>query len=73
MGVIADFLSLIGEALIGIIDFIVSFVMDLVYIVQFIGYILIQIPSFFAWLPPTLSVLLVLGVSAAAIMRIAGR
>lgn len=73
MGAIADFLSMIGEMLLGLIDFIVSFVMDLVYIVQFIGYILIQVPSFFVWLPSTLSVILVLGISAAAIMKIAGR
>ena len=73
MDVILDFLALIGEAITGTIDFVVSFVMDLVLIVQFMGFVLVQIPSFFVWLPPALSVILVVGVSAAAIYKIAGR
>ena len=73
MDFLFDFLSMISEAIVGLIDFVVSFVMDLVYIVQFIGYVLIQVPSLFVWLPPSLSVILIVGISAAAIYKIAGR
>lgn len=73
MDAILDFLSLIGEAITGVIDFVVSFVMDLVYIIQVIGSVLAQIPAFFNWLPPELSAIIVVGISVAAIYKIAGR
>lgn len=73
MGAIGDFLSLIGEVITGVIDFVITFVMDLIYIIQVIGSVLAQIPSFFSWFPPELSTILVLGVSIAAIFKIAGR
>lgn len=69
-----DILSAIGDAIIGVIDFVVSFFMDLVYIVQLIGSILLQIPSFFAgWLPPELAALIVLAITVASVYKIAGR
>lgn len=74
MSAIFDLLSSIGEAIIGLFDFIVSFFMDLVYVVQLIGTILVQIPSFFAsWLPPELAAILVLTITVASVYKIAGR
>lgn len=74
MNAVFDVLSSIGQAIVGFIDFIISFIMDLVYIVQLIGLILVQIPSFFAaWLPAELAALLVLILTVAAIYKIAGR
>lgn len=74
MSAVFDVLSAIADAIVGVFDFIVSFLMDLVYIVQLIGSILLQIPTFFsAWLPPELAGLLVLIVTVAAIYKIAGR
>ena len=73
MGAIADFLALIGEVITGIIDFVITFVTDLVYIIQVIGSVLAQIPSFLTWFPAQLSTILVLGISIAAIFKIAGR
>lgn len=73
MNFIMDILGSIGEVIVGIIDFVVSFFTDLVYIVQLIGTILAQIPAFFSWLPVELSVIIVLGITVAAIYKIAGR
>ena len=73
MDAIFDLLSMIGNVITGVIDFVVSFVADLIFIVQFIAYVLIQVPGFFLWLPSSLSVILVVGISAAAIYKIAGR
>lgn len=74
MNAVFDVLSAIGQAIVGFIDFIISFIMDLVYIVQLIGSILLQIPTFFAvWLPAELAALLVLIITVAAIYKIAGR
>lgn len=73
MSFIMDILGSLGEVIVGIIDFVVSFFTDLVYIVQLIGTILAQIPAFFSWLPAELSVIIVLGITVAAIYKIAGR
>lgn len=74
MTAVFDVLSAIGDAIVGVIDFIVSFFMDIVYIVQLLASVLLQIPSFFsAWLPPELAALLVITITVAAIYKIAGR
>lgn len=74
MNAVFDVLAAIADAIVGVFDFIVSFLMDLVYIVQLIGSILLQIPAFFtSWLPAELASLLVLIVTVAAIYKIAGR
>lgn len=68
-----DVLAAIADAINGIIDFVVSFFMDIVYIVQLIGSILLQIPSFFSWLPPGFSTLIVIILTVASVYKIAGR
>ena len=74
MNALFDILASIAEAIVAVFDFVVSFFMDLVYIVQLLGSILLQIPSFFsAWLPPELAGLLVLIITVASIYKIAGR
>lgn len=74
MTAVFDVLAAIADAIVGVFDFVVSFLTDLVYIVQLIGSILLQIPGFFtSWLPPGLATLLVLIISVAAIYKIAGR
>lgn len=73
MDVLIDFISGIGDAFLGVIDFVVSMVTDLVFLVQLLGDILLQIPTFFSWLPAEVSAVLVIGVSIASILKIAGR
>lgn len=73
MDALFQILSSIGDAIVGVIDFVVSFFMDLVYIVQLIGSILLQIPSFFSWLPAGLSTLIILIITVASVYKIAGR
>ena len=74
MTALFDILSAIGETIVGVIDFVISLFMDLVYIVQLLGSILLQIPSFFAtWLPPEIAALIVLAITVASVYKIAGR
>lgn len=74
MSGIFDVLAAIADAIVGLFEFIVSFLSDLIYIVQLLGSILLQIPAFFsAWLPPELATLLVVTISVVAIYKIAGR
>ena len=74
MTAIFDLLSAFGDAIVGIFDFVVSLFMDLVYVVQLMASVLLQIPGFFSsWLPPELAGLLVITVTVASVYKIAGR
>lgn len=73
MQAIVDFLSSIGSAILAGIDFVVSFFEDLVYIIQLTGKFLMQLASFFSWLPtPVVSVLLTT-FAIVVVYKIAGR
>ena len=71
MDFLFDFFALFSEAITSAIDFLVSFVMDIVYIIQVIGSVLAQIPSFFSWMPTELSTIIVVDIGIAAVFRIA--
>lgn len=73
MQAILDFLGSIGEAIVAAFDFLVSLIMDLVYLVQLTGKMLTQIPLYFAWLPPGLTALLVSAITIAVLFKILGR
>lgn len=73
MDVLISFISGIGDAILGVIDFLVSMIGDLVYLVQIIGDIMLQIPALFSWIPPQISSIIIIGISIAGILRIAGR
>ena len=73
MDVLISFISGIGDAILGVIDFVVSLVSDLVYLVTILGDILLQIPALFSWIPAEISGILIVGISIAAILKIAGR
>lgn len=49
-----DFLSAIGDAIVSVINFVISFFSDLVYMIQLTGKFVLAIPSYFSWLPPEL-------------------
>ncbi len=73
MAEIASFLEGIGKAIIGLFDFIVGFLSDLIYLVQLTGRVLGQLPSYLIWLPAEISALLLLILSIVIIYKILGR
>lgn len=73
MGAIIDFIKSIADGVLTLIDFVVSFVGDIVYIVQLTGQYLAQIPSYFAWLPPELLTILVTIFAIVVIYKVTGR
>ena len=73
MQAITNFLSGIGDAVIAVFDFVVSFFSDLIYMIQMLGQIAIQLPSYFAWLPPELLAGLTLIFTLVVLYKILGR
>lgn len=73
MDVIIDFLAGIGEVIVTVIEFVVSFFSDVVYVIQLTGKFLAQIPTYFSWLPGELLGLLVIIFGVVVIYKILGR
>lgn len=68
-----EFLEGIGNAITGVIDFVISFVQDLVYIVTLVTEFVIEIPIYFSWLPSAAVTVLVFIFGIVVIYKIAGR
>lgn len=73
MQVLIDFISMIGELLLAMVDFIVTLITDIVFIVQLAGQAVVALPNYFAWLPPQILALVAAGVAVLLIYKIAGR
>lgn len=63
---IADFFTMI-------IDFIISLVKDIVYVVELTGETIAKIPKLFAWLPAELLALLLAAFAVVVIYKVIGR
>lgn len=70
---IIEFFTGIADAITSLIDFLISFVQDIVYIVKLTGEFVLQIPSYFAWLPSEAVALLVTIFAIVVVYKIAGR
>ena len=73
MDAIVSFFTGIGNAIVSAFDFIVSFFSDLIYVIQLLGKVVLSIPSYFAWLPSSISALLVTLFAIVVIYKILGR
>ena len=69
MQAIIDFLNQIVDAVNAVIDFVVKFFQDIIYVVGLIGDFIVDIPNFFGWLPASLLSILVLVFSVVCVMR----
>lgn len=73
MDAILGFFKGIGDAIISVFDFVISFFGDVVYIVQLTGKFLVQIPTYFSWLPAPLLGIVVAVFGIVVIYKIMGR
>lgn len=73
MDAIVDFLSGIGDAVISLFSVGLSFVGDIVYLVGLTGSFLVQIPSYFSWLPAPVVALLTTIFVVVVLYKILGR
>lgn len=69
----ADFLRGIGEAILSVIDFIISLFKDLVYMIQMLADVVVNIPTYFSWLPGEILAVLIALISVVVIYKILGR
>ena len=73
MDAIINFFRGITDVITGVIGFIIDFFGDIVYMVQMLGEIALQLPTYFAWLPPQLLSALVLVFTLVILYKILGR
>lgn len=73
MSALVSFFKGIGEAIVAAFDFLISFISDIVYMIQLTGKFLAQIPSYFSWMPTQISALLLVLFSIVVIYKILGR
>ncbi len=70
---ILDFFQMIVDTFTAVIDFIVSFFSDLVYLVTSLADTAVKFPTYISWLPSVLITALVTAVALLIILRVAGR
>lgn len=73
MQAIADFLSGIGDAILAVVDFVIGFFSDLIFMIQMLGNIMVSIPGYFSWLPGEIVSSLVLIFTLVVLYKILGR
>lgn len=70
---ILSFLRGIGDSIVAVIDFVISFFADIVYLIQLLGKALASLPGYIDWLPPEMVTLLIVLLSVVVIYKILGR
>lgn len=73
MNDIINFLKSIVDAITTAINFVVDFISDIVYIIEIVGKTVIEIPSYFGWLPTAAVTLIVTIFGIVVIYKITGR
>lgn len=54
-------------------DFIIAFFKEIVYIIQLLGGVLVNAPSYFVWLPSVVTTLIITGLTIIVIYKVLGR
>lgn len=70
---ILDVLTKIGNFFTDIIDFVVDFFQDLVYVIKLTGEAVAKIPEYIGWIPSGLLAMLIALFAVVAIYKILGR
>lgn len=73
MDAIVSFFSGVGNAIVSVFDFVISFFSDLIYVIQLLGKVVLSIPNYFSWLPSGISALLITLFAIVVIYKILGR
>lgn len=70
---IANILQNIGNFFSTVWDFIINFFKEIVYIIQLLASVVINIPSYFTWLPSSVLALVILAIALVVIYKVVGR
>lgn len=73
MDAIITFFQSIGNAITGLIDFLVSLIQDLVWLVQTLAWAMMQVPRLVAWLPTQIHALIITLFGVVMLYKLIGR
>lgn len=73
MKAIIDFFAGLGDIITGVIDFVVGFFQDLIYVIGLLGQFVLEIPGYFSWLPGTAVAMIVTTFSIVVIYMVLNR
>lgn len=73
MNAIVNFFEGIGDVILAVVEFVISFFSDLVWIIKTVGWAVGQIPGLLRWIPAELLVIITLTFSVVVIYKIMGR
>lgn len=73
MDAVVSFFKGIGNAIVSVFDFVISFFQDLIYVIQLLGKFLGQLPQYLSWMPSSVSGLLITLFAIVVIYKILGR
>lgn len=71
--VLKNFFLSIGSVITGLVDFVIGFIGDIVYVVKLCASFVAKIPQLFSWLPAEVLAIVVLTFSVVVIYKIMGR
>lgn len=73
MDALLSFFKGIGDAIVSIVDFVIGLFQDLIYMIQLLGQVVLNIPAYFSWLPGEVIALVVLAIGVVVVYKILGR
>lgn len=73
MDAIITFFQTLGNAFSAIIDFVVRFFSDLIYLIELLVEFAAAAPGWYTWIPPIVAYIISLTLSLIVVLRIAGR
>lgn len=73
MGAIVDILKGFVDLIVGLVDFVIDLFMDLVFVIGLLGQFVLEIPTYFLWLPDQVLSVVVVGFSIVVIYMILNR
>lgn len=73
MQAILDFFAGFADVISGIVDFVVSLVKDILYLIEITAKFVAQIPVYFSWLPSELLTTIILIFTVVVLYKVLGR
>lgn len=73
MNALLEFFKGIGTAITSVIDFVIGLFQDLVYMIKLLGQVVLNIPSYFSWIPSQVLTIIVVIISIVVIYKVLGR
>lgn len=73
MDALLKFFEGIGNSIVSVIDFVIGLFEDLIFMIKLLGQVVLNIPSYFSWLPGEVLALIVIAIGVVVIYKVLGR